>query len=724
MKTILSLKVFFIGIFAFGQTTFQSQKIEDFAKLYGVVRYFHPSDESAKINWKAFAVYGVKEINKANNQDEFEQKLKDLFLPIAPSISFNGEFYKWDESLKYPVYWKHKGLGIDSQKKIYKSERFNKSFSEKTFKAVAIQISKNSIKGKKLKLEYEAQTKEGRAYCYLKLIDKNKKTLKFVTHQTNPIVSDEWETRELIVDKFDDFYELNLGLIAGEGDCNFKNLNLFFENSKGIWERVELPDFSDKKWYTIKDAQFELINKNEISILNQTYQTNQLKMTDETISWNKYYTLKLSNNVNVVIPVVVYANETNTLPLSDVNKFIDLKMSSDAINTSVFSQEMSIANVIITWNVFRHFFPYQNELVIDWDNVLLKGFKDAYDDFNEAQHKLTLERLTENFKDGHINIYNSKSDSAGNNSFSSPVSFRWIGEKLVVKDIMKGYKGELKRGDIIAEINNRPTAIVLDSISQFISGSKQWKKWVAIRRINRGSENSQLVLRNENNILFNLKRNIKIKENKDFFERDEKRAYAEISKDIFYINHEKMNPNIIDSLMPTINKHKGLIIDLRGYAYNDQQHRILSYTSVVDTTGWLCPAKIFTPNYSTIEENCSGHRLNKFKADTLLQTKNVLLVDERSISNTEMLAQLVKHYKIATIIGHPTAGANGNINSIQLLDGFQVIFTGMKVKNPDGSQFHSIGVIPDVLVEETVDDIKQGKDAFIEKAIELLNKEI
>ncbi|MBC5835196.1 hypothetical protein G6N05_11255 [Flavobacterium sp. F372] len=722
MKIIFSINLFFIAIFAFGQTTFQSQKVEDFAKLYGVVRYFHPSDESAKIDWKAFAVYGVKEINKAKNQEEFEQKLKDLFLPIAPSISFHGDYYKWDKNLKYPVYWEHRGLGVDSQKKNYKSERFNKSSSEKSFKAVAININENSLKGKKIKLVYESQTKEGKAYCYLKLLDSNKKSLKFATHQNSPVVSDTWELRELFIDGLNDFYKLSVGLVADEGNCSFRNLKLYFENSKNNWEEIKLPAFDNKEWYSIKKAQFNVV-KSEITILNQTDQINQLKNTDITINWDKYYTVKLSNDVNVVVPIVVYANETNTLPISNIVDFKKLKQSIETTNTTEFNQEISVANIIIIWNIFKHFYPYQNEVVLDWNKVLQNGTKDAYDDKDGAQHKLTLEKFTENFKDAHINIF-SKSELLVNNSYSSPISFRWVGEKLVVKDVMKDYDGKLKKGDVINEINNKPTAFVLDSVSQYISGSKQWKKWVAIRRINRGAENTSLLLKNENNLLFDLKRNIKFKDNKDFFEREGKKGFEEINKDIYYINHEKLNAGIVDSLIPIINKHKGLIIDLRGYAFNDQEHSILSYTSIVDTTKWLCPAKIYTPDYSNIEEDCSGHKLNTYKANTFLKTKNVLLVDERSISNTEMLAQVVKHYKIATILGRPTAGANGNINEINLLNGFKVIFTGMKVKNPDGSQFHSIGVIPDVLVKETVEDIKQGRDSFMEKAIEVLNKEI
>ena len=42
--------------------------------------------------------------------------------------------------------------------------------------------------------------------------------------------------------------------------------------------------------------------------------------------------------------------------------------------------------------------------------------------------------------------------------------------------------------------------------------------------------------------------------------------------------------------------------------------------------------------------------------------------------------------------------------------------------NPDGSQFHGIGIEPDIFVEKTIDGIKLGKDEFLEKAIEIINK--
>ena len=141
---------------------------------------------------------------------------------------------------------------------------------------------------------------------------------------------------------------------------------------------------------------------------------------------------------------------------------------------------------------------------------------------------------------------------------------------------------------------------------------------------------------------------------------------------------------------------------------------------IKDSTKWLCAREIFLPDFNHYNETCNGHRLRKFISDNPLKTNNVLLVDERSVSNAEMFAQTVKYYKLATIIGRTTAGANGNRNDINLLNGFLFSFTGLKVVNPDGSRFHAIGVTPDVFVNESSDDFRNGKDVYIEKALEFL----
>ncbi|WP_059173100.1 S41 family peptidase [Bacillus sp. FJAT-27445] len=60
--------------------------LEAFGRLYGYVRYFHPSDESAGLNWDRFAVYGAGRVKDAADDRELKKVLEELFLPIAPSL--------------------------------------------------------------------------------------------------------------------------------------------------------------------------------------------------------------------------------------------------------------------------------------------------------------------------------------------------------------------------------------------------------------------------------------------------------------------------------------------------------------------------------------------------------------------------------------------------------------------------------------------------------------
>ena len=79
----------------------------------------------------------------------------------------------------------------------------------------------------------------------------------------------------------------------------------------------------------------------------------------------------------------------------------------------------------------------------------------------------------------------------------------------------------------------------------------------------------------------------------------------------------------------------------------------------------------------------------------------------------------IKDFKLATIVGGPTAGTNGNVNPFSLPGGYNISWTGMLVKNHDGSKHHIRGILPDVPAERSVAGIKAGKDELLEKAMEI-----
>lgn len=711
---------FLIASLSYAQTSSQLKNLEDFAKVYGVVRYFHPSDEASKLNWNQFAAYGTEEMLKIKDKKEFQTILKKLFLPIAPSISLDGKNYLWNQNDLYPVFWIHNGLGLDKlgSKNHYNSKRYNRGVeSPKDYNFVYTNIAPNTITSD-IKITYEAKNDNGgESFVFVNIFNPGNKKANFNTHQYKPVISEEWEKKELLVNNTLLIDKINIGLMSSKQGAEFRNLKLWYLNEKKEWVIYNLPQFSNEEWKTNKPS--TLIERSDIGFkfVKSTDNISSKGLNPYSITWDKYEKIGLSDGLQVIIPTVVYSDKNMTLPASDKKMFNEIQSHLILQN---FNKNVALANVIITWNILKHFYPYQDIIKVEWDNVLEKALKDAYDDKDEYDNYLTLNRFLSNFDDAHMSVF--YKELIEKRKYAPHVALRYINNKLIVKNVSSEIKGIIK-GDEIIKIDNVNTQKYIDSLQQYFSGSKQYKDWLSSYSLLRGEKNTaiKLTLSNEKNI--NLVKDTDITANWDFYTRDDLTKAKEINSDTYYVNMDKLSADEMEAEIPNIRKYKNLIIDLRGYPRTDQQHKLLNYLlPIEDSTKWLCAKEIYLPDFKYYKEMCSGHRLRKFISDNSLKTNNVLLVDERSVSNAEMFAQIVKYYKLATIIGRSTAGANGNRNDITLLNGLQFSFTGLKVTNPDGSRFHAIGVAPDIFVSETADDIKNGKDVYIEKAIEYFQK--
>jgi C-terminal processing protease CtpA/Prc len=83
---------------------------------------------------------------------------------------------------------------------------------------------------------------------------------------------------------------------------------------------------------------------------------------------------------------------------------------------------------------------------------------------------------------------------------------------------------------------------------------------------------------------------------------------------------------------------------------------------------------------------------------------------------------IVEYYKLGEIVGGPTAGTNGNVNSFRLPGGYTISWTGMKVLKQDGSQHHGVGILPTVPVSRTRAGVAAGRDELLERAVQTVRK--
>ncbi|WP_316806130.1 S41 family peptidase [Pedobacter agri] len=339
-----------------------------------------------------------------------------------------------------------------------------------------------------------------------------------------------------------------------------------------------------------------------------------------------------------------------------------------------------------------------------------QSLKASYQSTSDAEYANILKKMTAKLKDGHISVW-----YTGNKSqYYPPFSWDWIENKLVIKSVMDSTL-KLKKGDIVEKINGQDAGNYFQKIYEHISAATPGY-------LNHRAKTESLI--GEKDTPFNIvlaggqQVNTSRKIHASSYNADASRqeAIKSLGNDITYISISNAKMKKIDESIELLKSSKAIICDLRGYPTDNTG--LIEYLMVGDDTSskWMQIPQIIYPDQEKLITYQNERWPLKAKAPHL-NAKIFFLIDGRAISYAESYMSFIEHYKLATIIGQPTAGTNGNVNSINLPGGFNMWFTGMKVLKHDGSQHHGVGIIPNIYVNQTVKGIIEGRDEILERAI-------
>ena len=132
---------------------------------------------------------------------------------------------------------------------------------------------------------------------------------------------------------------------------------------------------------------------------------------------------------------------------------------------------------------------------------------------------------------------------------------------------------------------------------------------------------------------------------------------------------------------------------------------------------WQVPIVTRPDRLGTAEYDISRWEVPPYS--TRITGRIVFVIDGTAISAAETCMGMVEAYRLADIVGEPTAGTNGNINPFTVPGGYRLSWTGMRVLKHDGSRHHGIGILPTHPVERTIKGIAERRDEFLERALEL-----
>lgn len=736
-------RVFILNILMFAplvadgsQDNQKLNNLEALIKSTGNIRYFYPGDEASQIDWDMFLVYGSKRVQEAKNEKELTLILNELFNPIAPAAEF---LFKGDKPRNKldgyqhedltPIYWQHLGLGGNSP--LYKSKRYGRPLKvvngNNKFGYLMQSVDISKYEKKEFKLSAWVKTEEkNQAQFWARVDGENREILFFNNMDENPVSSKDWvkvEQRGLLEKGSN---RLIFGLmVKGANQAWIDNVSLTINVKNEVWVNVPLANPSIENWkdgrpvdwtyspqnYVIKQDNSNNHQGKSSVFFSPPYETMQatslLFPTKPDI--DDHQSLSINDSLVLHMPSIVFSDDNGTVPSSNEN-LDDLIKKISTFSRGKSKKDLQIADIATFWNAIQHFYPYFEFIDGDWNVALTDALSSVLGGLTDEEFDELLKVMVAQINDGHARVYGGKYDK----KYTLPLLFDVIEDKVV---IVASSDSNFQVGDIVEEMDGQDIKEKLNIMLDFISGSPQWKTVSALRK-----------LRFSTNI-----KSVKLKINRNKTRKIIETSYGEygslkddlykpiqlVAKDIFYVDLDRASMGEIDAQLKNIAKAKGVIFDLRGYPKGN--HKVISHllTKEDNSKGWMKVAHTIYPNQKNV--NWKEFEWSLKPLSPHISGNVVFLTNSSAISYAESFMSFIKHYDLATIIGQPTAGTNGNVNTIELPSGCKVVFTGMRVLKHDGSQLHLIGIKPDLQIDRTIDSLKAGRDEYVEAGLKHIN---
>ena len=374
-------------------------------------------------------------------------------------------------------------------------------------------------------------------------------------------------------------------------------------------------------------------------------------------------------------------------------------------------------------NIINYFFPYRNLIDEDWDLVLKKFIPKMLNTADKLSYKVTLIQLFSKVGDSHIS--NSINEQGFHDFLGSrilPIEIRFIENKALIVDLLGIDKGSIKirEGDVVTSVNRVGVTELVEERKKYYPSSNISVQLADMSRDLLRTDDDALLLTYENKTGSHSEFLKTIHINEIAFENHIKPSSMEFDGDIGYINAAQLEKGEIHTLMKSFIEKKGLIIDLRGYpsdaiTYPLGEYLLSESTPFAKTTsGNLNPLGEFTFSKQPLYVG----KVN----DDYFKGKTAILVNHKTISNSEFTAMALRVAPKAKVIGSQTAGADGNVSHLVLPGNVRTEFSGIGVYYPDGGETQRQGIVPDITVNPSILGTIEGKDEILEEALRYLRQ--
>jgi len=372
------------------------------------------------------------------------------------------------------------------------------------------------------------------------------------------------------------------------------------------------------------------------------------------------------------------------------------------------------AAVIEVWNVLRHFYPYQQDLELDWDAMLLAALRDTEDDATIADVVDTLRGLLEPLHDGHGHVGHQRIAPIA----TLPVRLELVEGRVVITGTREPERFAI--GDVVERIGGEPASERIDRIAARLSGTPQWRWFQAaaweVPRAQLG-EVVELELEHQGAV----HRVAAEAERGPVPSSPRPPAIHAFDDGIRYVDLTRASWTDLQAELPALAAAPGVVFDMRGYPTENDV--ILDHLlDEPEDSLWMHVPRFVEPDGNVVGWHDIGwHRRPR---EPHIEAPVAFLISAEAISYAESMLSYVEAHQLGTLVGTTTAGANGDIVRFDTLAGFFVVYSGMRVTRHDGSPFHHGGVQPELEVHRTIAGLRAGRDEVLEAGLRVVRDQV
>ena len=444
---------------------------------------------------------------------------------------------------------------------------------------------------------------------------------------------------------------------------------------------------------------------------------------------------------------------------------VGLLLALPAASQPAFSEAERVYGLSTFWKEVDYNFAFFDQVPgLDWDSVYVSLIPEAAAAQDTFTYFRVLQKMVATLDDGHTNVYLPRDFDVSRYVAAPVVQLRALGRRAIVDNVGEELADVLPIGSEVLTVDGltveekvrRDVFPYFSTSAEHVrwAGAIQGNMWHAIGLlVGPPGSTAPLMVRSADGEV----REVSVV--RDMPGREvtwartpegppERFAWRWLPDDVAYVAVNTMADDAVvadfEAALPELQRARGLILDLRangggntsvaagiarylladsanGSAWRTREHRAAHKAWGTGAPAFGVPGAEEWRGYveGTVWFEGEPDVLAPADADRLL-IPTAVLTGWRTASAAEDFLIYLDGQPHVVKVGGPTYGSTGQPLMFELPGGLGARVCTKRDTYPDGRDFVGPGVLPDVAVEETVEDVMAGRDRVLEEAQAIL----